>query len=316
MPGAAIEAVVCVPTFRRPDWLARTLASLAAQTGSVTYAIVVIDNDAQNPSGAAVAREFLSRSGLPGEVAVEPEQGNCYAINAAFGLARQRYPAARYFLMIDDDEEAHPDWIAAMVGTAAEHNADIVGGPVLRSFAEAVPVGVRHHPLFGSIEAATGPVPIIHGSGNCLVSRRAFDSLTSPGFDVRFNFLGGGDMDFFTRCKARGLVFYWCAEAIVSERVPAERSRAGWLMKRSLRTGAINYTIDRIRHGSALLPMFKNAASLGLSLVRAAMILVRTRRALPASHPILMSVGRIMASLGSSPAPYRAQQQSAASATS
>jgi GT2 family glycosyltransferase len=42
-----IEAVICIPTFRRTAGLERTLASLVAQAGDVRFAVVVVDNDAQ-----------------------------------------------------------------------------------------------------------------------------------------------------------------------------------------------------------------------------------------------------------------------------
>jgi hypothetical protein len=39
---ASVEAVICIPTFRRPDGVARTLQSLLAQKGDLSIAIVVI----------------------------------------------------------------------------------------------------------------------------------------------------------------------------------------------------------------------------------------------------------------------------------
>ncbi len=302
----SIDAVVCIPTFRRPDWLTRTLKSLEAQQVDFGFAVVVVDNDASAPVGADVARGFLTQSGLPGAVVVEPQQGNCHAINAAFGLALERFPTAQYMLMIDDDEAADPQWLARMVGAARASGADIVGGPVLREFEVPASRGVRQHSLFGSIEAASGPIPIIHGSGNCLISRRVFENLAEPRFDLRFNFLGGGDMDFFYRSRAAGFSFYWCAEAIIHEFVPKERVSARWLMQRSLRTGTINYTIDRMRNGAGPRMILKNAGSLVLGLLRAIGVLVRTGEVLPATHPILLSVGRTLASLGFSPVPYKA----------
>jgi GT2 family glycosyltransferase len=309
MLNPTIKAVVCIPTFRRPDWLRSTLASLDQQTANFGFAIVVVDNDAKAPVGAEAARTFLAQSGRPGLVAVEAEQGNCHAINRAFRTARENFPSAEYFAMIDDDETADPDWLKSIVETAERLQADIVGGPVDRTFEIEASEAIRQHPLFGSIPAATGPVDIIHGSGNCLIRRRVFEGLSSPDFDIRFNFLGGGDMDFFTRCRAAGFRFAWSAEARILEFVPSDRVSARWLMARSLRTGSINYTIDRLRAGSPFgvaKILAKNVASLGVSVLRSALMLARTRKLLPASHPLLMSIGRTLASLGFSPVPYKA----------
>jgi glycosyltransferase involved in cell wall biosynthesis len=313
MTTQAPHAVVCIPSFRRPDGLKKTLASLATQQVDFAFAIVVIDNDGVGQEALAVTQSFLTDTGMLGQAFVEPQQGNCYAINSAFAKARSLYPSASYFLMIDDDEIASPIWLANMVRTAETLGVDIVGGPVIRSFDKPASKGVELHPLFGSIEAKTGPVDMIHGSGNCLLSKRVFERLEKPQFDVQFNFLGGGDMDFFTRSKRSGLRFGWSAEAIITEFVPVERMEPKWIMTRSLRTGIINYSIDRARRPGlrgAVMLQAKNVISLGLSLVRAVSVFAKTGQPLVATHPVLLSVGRVLASIGITLSPYKAKPQS------
>ena len=61
--------------------------------------------------------------------------------------------------------------------------------------------GSRRHPAFRPAYDASGPVPVIYGCGNCLITRSVFATLGEPAFDLRFNFLGGGDIDFFARCR-------------------------------------------------------------------------------------------------------------------
>lgn len=303
-----VQAVVCIPTFRRPAWLARTLESVIAQETDFGFAIVVVDNDAADPAGAACAADMLARSGLPHAVFIEAKQGNCHAINRAFGEAMMTFPQAEFLLMIDDDEMAMPGWLAAIVETARRENADVVGGPVDRKFEVPAPRAVMQHPLFGSIEGPSREVEQIHGSGNCLIRRRVFEGLASPLFDIRFNFLGGGDMEFFTRCRKAGFRTWWCAEAVIHEFVPQERISARFLLKRSIRTGSINYVIDRIHSRSAVVPVAKNGASLILGLGRSLLLFSQTRGLLPASHPLLMSIGRTIASLGFLPKPYKVAQ--------
>eukprot|EP00913_Durusdinium_trenchii_P004211 g3903.t1 len=306
---ALVEAVVCIPTFRRPKGLADTLTSLINQRGNVHFSIVVVENDAAAPVGAARAQAILSGSALPAAIVIEPRQGNCHAINRAFWEARERFRSAQYLLMIDDDEIADPDWVHRMVSTARETGAHVVGGPVIRRFETAVPASISRHSLYGFIEGVTRQVPVIHGTGNCLVHRSVFSRLESPLFDETFNFLGGGDMEFFARCRSAGLTFWWCKEATVFETIPHDRATARWLMRRSIRTGSINYVIDRKRAtapAAVAALQVKNAISLGLSFYRALCILAATRRLLPSTHPLLTSVGRLTASLGFLPRPYEA----------
>lgn len=305
---AEIEAVVCIPTFRRPDGLARTLGSLAAQRTARRFAVVMAENDAAGRAGEGAARRFLAEAPFPGRVVVEPVQGNCSAINAAFGLALEAYPAARYFLMIDDDEVASADWLERMVATA-EAGADIVGGPVFPSLPEGARPGLARHPAFAPAYARSGPVPVIYGSGNCLITRAAFGRLGRPYFDPRYNFLGGGDTDFFVRARRAGLAFHWAAEAVVTEAVPAARTRPSWLAARGLRIGAVNHRIE-LRHarGAAgrVLVVLKSLGILALAFPRGMRLLVGTGEPLIALHPVLVGLGRTLAALGIETQQYRA----------
>src|ERR1700737_4095604 len=197
----SIGTVVCIPCFRRPQHLRLTLQSLASQRTDRRFAVVIVENDAVRCESVPVGSEFLRAGRFPGLCVVEPRQGNCQAINAAFETALATFPTASNFLMIDDDEIASPDWLELMVRTAEATGADVVGGPVLQNFDDDMKRGLQHHPAFLPAYNASGPVPIIYGCGNCLIKRAVFAGLSSPAFDLRFNFLGGGDVDFFTRCR-------------------------------------------------------------------------------------------------------------------
>jgi len=302
-----VEAVVCIPTFRRPEMLATTLASIEAQATKVAFAVVVVDNDAAAPVGLEVAQSFFRDGRLSGVATVEPRQGNVHAINAAFRLARERYPAADYFLMIDDDEHAEPQWLDEMVACARQ-GADIVGGPVTPIFPEEARAAYRDHPVFWPAFGETGPVPMIYGTGNCLLSRRVFDGLAVPSLDPSFNFLGGGDTEFFTRCRRAGFSFFWRQEAQIYEQVTPGRLALGWVLRRSLATGAINYSIDRLAARSLrerLVLLAKNVALAPVSLQRAWRMLRESKHPLAATHPIGIAVGRLLASIGLMPQPYR-----------
>ncbi len=306
-----IEIVVCVPCFRRPEHLRRTLRSLADQRTDRRFAVVMVENDASACGSVPVAGEFLQGGGLSGLCVVEPRQGNCHAINAAFETAQTIFPAASYCLMIDDDEIASPDWLEEMVRSAEETGADVIGGPVLQRFDDEVKQGLQRHPAFRPAYDASGPVPIIYGCGNCLIKRSTFDRLSSPAFDPRFNFLGGGDVDFFTRCRRSGMKFHWVAEAVITETVPDNRTRASWIALRGLRIGAINYHVQRkvaqtpwlrVRLGTKVL------AQLPLSLFRAVRLYLTERRTLIALHPMIVAAGGLLAAFGIEPQPYKASK--------
>jgi GT2 family glycosyltransferase len=307
----SIATVVCIPCFRRPQHLRLTLESLASQRSALRFAVVIVENDAARCESVPIASEFLKADRFPGLCVVEPRQGNCQAINAAFETALATFPAATSFLMIDDDEIASPDWLELMVRTAEATGADVVGGPVLQNFDDEMKSGLQRHPAFLPAYNASGPVPIIYGCGNCLIKRPVFAGLSSPAFDLRFNFLGGGDVDFFTRCRRAGLRFHWVAEAVIFETVPNSRTNAAWLAMRGLRIGAINYHVQRKAARtpwSRVRLLAKLLALLPLSLLRAGRLFLIEHRAVIAVHPVIVAVGSALAAIGIEPQPYKASK--------
>jgi GT2 family glycosyltransferase len=307
----SIAIVVCIPSFRRPQHLRLTLESLACQRTDRRFAVVIVENDAAGRESVPVASEFLAADRLAGLCVVEPRQGNCHAINAAFETALTNFPAAAHFLMIDDDEIASADWLELMVGACETTGADLVGGPVLQNFNDEMKRGLRRHPAFRPAYDTSGPVPVIYGSGNCLITRRVFAGLADPAFDLRFNFLGGGDTDFFMRCRRAGMKFHWAAEAVITETVPHDRTNPGWLLLRGLRIGAINYHVQRKAATTGWLRaglLAKMFAMLPMSLLRAARLVFTEQRAVIAMHPMIVAAGSALAAIGIEPQPYKASK--------
>jgi GT2 family glycosyltransferase len=305
----SVETVICVPTFRRPEHLRLTLESLSSQRTTRRFAVMIVENDAGANEGARVAAQFLNTGRLQGLCIVEPRQGNCQAINAAFETAQQAFPQARHFLMIDDDEIASPDWLERMVHAAETTGAEVIGGPVWPVFVDTMKQGLERHPAFRPAYETSGPVPVIYGSGNCLITRPVFARLGSPAFDLQFNFLGGGDTDFFIRTRLAGMKFHWVAEAVIHETVPDSRTEPRWLALRGLRIGAINYHVQRKMAGSlwsrAKL-LAKVMVLMPVSLFRAARLIAREHKVLIALHPMIVAAGGALAVVGIEPRPYEA----------
>jgi GT2 family glycosyltransferase len=307
----SIDVVVCIPSFRRPQHLRLTLQSLAAQVTSRRFAVVIVENDAAACASVPVAAEFLASGELLGLCLTEPRQGNCHAINAAFETALATFPFASSLLMIDDDEIASGDWLESMLRAAETTGADIVGGPVFPDFDDEMKRGWGRHPAFRPGYDVSGPVPVIYGCGNCLIRRPVFAALGNPAFDLRFNFLGGGDYDFFIRGRHAGFRFHWAAEAVVIETVPKSRTNVGWLARRGLRIGAINYHVQRKAARtvwSRSLLIARMLAILPLSLFRAARLMLSERSSVVAMHPVTVAAGSWLAVIGIEPKPYQASK--------
>jgi hypothetical protein len=127
--AAAVEAVVTLPTFKRPEQLLATLASLKGQQTGRRFAVIIMENEAEARAGAKAALPLFERGDIAGMVIVAHERGNCSAYNAGWQTAILHFPAFRHLLVIDDDEIADPHWLERMCKAAETLSADIVGGP-------------------------------------------------------------------------------------------------------------------------------------------------------------------------------------------
>ncbi len=308
----ALELVVCVPTYRRPALLRETLASLAAQKGAPPFAVLVVDNDGAGREGAALAMHMLDGASLAGLVLAEPAQGNCNAYNAAWRCALTRFPKARFICGIDDDEIAAPGWLAALVAAAEASGAGIIGGPVTPIFEDKACEGWRSHPVFRSHYGADGPVPMIFSSANYLIRREVIIAAGYPFLDPAFNFMGGGDTDFFTRARLSGVRFHWAQSAAMTETMPARRTEWSWIAARAWRNGLISALIEKKNQQGPMAGARRWLRSLALL---AASPLRGLRLALASGSPrtglyhLQVALGRLGAEFGLTIEQYRAPEK-------
>lgn len=296
-----VRVAISLPTFRRPDHLVATLNSLEAQGLGSEVAVIVMDNDAEGLEGAEAAAKWFETSSLNGLVIVAHERGNCHAYNAGWQTALDEFPGLSHIAVIDDDELAAPAWLEGLLKTAERTGADLVGGPQAPVFSDPALERWRNHPVFRPHYATTGPVPILYSSGNVLISRKVLDAMPHPFLDPAFNFIGGGDSDFYRRAKAKGFSFAWCAEAVVMETLPARRAEFSWLNARSLRNGAISAIIEkRLNPGFAgrLGRLGKSLALLAASPLRGVRLWVQSGSAVIGLYHMQVATGRLMAEVG------------------
>ncbi len=309
---APFAAAVCVPTFRRPELLARTLASLAQQRasdgGHIRFAVVVVDNDGAGRAGAALAAGLLASGGFEGAVLVEPRQGNCNTYNAAWRFVRAKLPHVPYICGIDDDEEARPGWLAALIEGAEHSGSAIVGGRVVPVFSEARFDHLGRHPVFRSHYTADGPVPVLYSSANYLIGSHVLDALGYPYLDEAFDYKGGGDADFFNRARLAGFPFHWANNAVMTESVPARRTEFSWIHARSVRNGMLSAMIEHKANPAPvgrIRTVLKSLGLLAASPLRGLADLVRTGSPVIALYHLQVAIGRLGAELGLNIEQYR-----------
>ncbi|MBC7768560.1 MAG: glycosyltransferase family 2 protein [Phycisphaerales bacterium] len=221
---------VLIPTFRRPDSFLRAARSVFAQAGAPDMELIAVDNSPEGSALAAFAR-LETESPIPFRWAHAPRPGVSQARNAALSLARGKLVA-----WLDDDEEASPGWLAALLATRNITGAQSVFGPVVAR----APAGVQHAHLFERLYARNGPLESgltknAYGIGNSLQPRMMFEGATP--FDVRADQSGGEDDLLFASWREAGASFAWAADALVTEHLGAERTRLSHGLKRAFAYG-------------------------------------------------------------------------------
>lgn len=228
-----VETSIVIPSYRRPEGLRKAILSCLAQEGvSTAYEIVVVDND---PKGSArpVATALAATSAVRIRYIAEPQRGISFARNTGVAHARGQLLA-----FLDDDEEAAPHWLASFLDTLRRFDADAAVGPTYPRFpGEAGEIHPYARSVYTRDAGAQSGTRLLRWSiGNSIFHKERCFVGPEP-FDRRLGLTGGEDTVFIRQMTRRGCKFVWCAEAMVSEDIPADRLRPRYLLRRAFRGG-------------------------------------------------------------------------------
>jgi glycosyltransferase involved in cell wall biosynthesis len=304
-----IDVVVTIPTFKRPEHVLETLASVRDQLTSRRFAVIVMDNDAEDLQGVGATKSWFENADVAGLLIIAHDRGNCNAYNAGFRTALEIFPNCASVLVIDDDEIAGPHWLENMCATREKLGVDIVGGPQRPVFAKPEHRHFANHPVFSPHYTMTEIVPILYSSGNMLLGRHVLEAHGHPYLDLKFNFMGGGDADFLDRSVRMGFKLAWCEEAPVFETVPERRTESDWIRARSLRNGVISTLVEKKMRAKerlgGLRTFAKSLALLAVSPFRSVLDSFKSGSVSIGLYPVYISVGRVLAEFGYSNEQYR-----------
>lgn len=228
------DVTIIIPTQRRPGPLQLAARSTFRQAGVDFGAVelVIVDNDAIASARATVAA-LAAEAPFPVRYVHEPRAGVAYARNAAMTAAFGRVVA-----FLDDDEEAPPEWLAALLSAQARLGADVVFGPVRARAPDRV---TRHRAYFERFFSRIGPdhealIPAYYGCGNSLLVREALPDWAAP-FSLERNHIGGEDDLLFGQMQARGATFAWAPAAFVWEDPAPDRLTLRYTLARAFAYG-------------------------------------------------------------------------------
>jgi Glycosyl transferase family 2 len=116
-------AVVGMPMYNQPGYLAEALESLLVQSRS-DFVIVVVD-DSTTSEPAEIVDRYARMDARISYYRNDHRLGMVGNWRRAFRLARKLYPGAPYFAWASDHDVWHPYWFDAMIATM-EANMDVV----------------------------------------------------------------------------------------------------------------------------------------------------------------------------------------------
>ncbi|MGN6607517.1 MAG: glycosyltransferase family 2 protein [Jatrophihabitans sp.] len=225
--------VIACHTDERWRLLRAAIESVLRQTAPPAELIVVVDH---NPG----LQRRLEQERLPITVlANASERGASGARNTGASAA-----ATEIICFLDDDAEADPDWLEALVAPFASPQVVGTGGHVRPGWSAAAPrwfpvefawvVGATHR----GFAPADGRVRNVWAE-NMAVRREAFDAV--GGFRTGFGKLGNHsrpeDTDLCIRMAATDGEWRYVERAAVVHHVPPERSTFGFFVRRCYHEG-------------------------------------------------------------------------------
>ena len=235
MPPAAS---IVIPTRNRADYLDVCLRSLAGQEVDAPFEVIVVDDGSTDATPAVAERAGAT-------LVRRPANGPNAARNAGCEAAE-----ADLVVFIDDDIEAPPGWLAAIVDGAERHpDVEVFGGPIRARFEGHAPRACGREPApittldLGSEDREADLV----WSANMAVRRDAFARVGPFDEDLpQF----GEEEEWLTRVRAAGGRVMYLAGAGLDHRRTAADARLRVLMRGAYVRGR-NLRGHDVRRGAA-----------------------------------------------------------------
>ena len=252
---------IAIPTYRRPDSVARVLRAVLAEvracseavpagreTGAIgSIEVVIIDNDPAGSAREAVAEAAGSAPGAAVRYVVEPAPGVSAVRNRALDETADR----ALLIFIDDDEEPEAGWLRRLLSTRRDTGAAAVAGLVVPDYEAEPDPWLRAGGFFDRQSWPTGTRRPVAATNNLLLDLGAVRA-AGLRFDEAFGATGGEDTLFTRRLVAAGGEIRWCDGARVRDHVPVARLGREWILRRQRTHAATAVRVDLALAGPGL----------------------------------------------------------------
>jgi glycosyltransferase involved in cell wall biosynthesis len=221
------DVSVVVSTRNRVHVLGNCLRAVAANHGTTSFEVIVVDNGSTDGTREAV-EALAHECAVPLHYVWEPRRGVSYGRNA--GIARA---VGGIVAFTDDDIQVAPNWVERVHRLFEEHpDVDCIGGLVLPIWSEPPPswLDSRHWPPLSITDYGSEPFLIDASHPRCLPTsnlafrRDVFDRL--GGFSGEFP--RAQDCELQIRLWLRGGRELYSPSLVVHTAVPRERMRVNY----------------------------------------------------------------------------------------
>lgn len=233
---ARIVASVVVPTHNRAELLGSCLRSVLQQDFSEPYEVIIIDDGSTDHTWSVVEQ---LRATVGRTVSVRYYWQDHLGINAGRNRGAQM-AESDLICYVDDDVDAPPGWLAAIVGGARAYpNAGVLGGPIRLRLEGPVPRNCGREQL-PEVWLDRGPElvwdEVLYGA-NLTVRKSTW--LRLGGFAVSFGigWAYADDLEFERRVLRSGGHTLYLPDAWLWHRRTANELRRRYLLRRAFMRG-------------------------------------------------------------------------------
>ena len=236
---------VAICTYNRSDYLPALIGALRAQSCSIDFGILFINNNSKDDT-LDVLKELVDQPGMPIRVINEPVQGIVHARNRAI----EECLASDFMLVMDDDELPLSTWVAAAHTALKDGEADCVGGRVDVCFdRHPRPTWLGDELLGFLAETDYGDQPFTVTddstplwTANIAYNMRIFRDNPDLRFDARYNRegdgVGGGeDVLMFNALLERGHKIIYEPDMVVEHHIEPWRLKRRYFLKLHFSSG-------------------------------------------------------------------------------
>jgi GT2 family glycosyltransferase len=216
----SLPASIVIPTRGRPAYLEVALASIAPQARAAGAEVLVIDDAGASCEGREQAERFGAR--------YEPHARGL-GLNVARNTGAER-SGGELVVFVDDDVEAGPGWLQALLTAARAHpNVDVLAGQIRPRLEGRSPRSCgREGPPITTLQLGLSDTDTRYAWGANMAIRRSALERVGP-FDVALEH-GGDEQEWQDRLRARepgARVLYVAGAAVDHRRTgPDARLRA------------------------------------------------------------------------------------------